>query len=100
MKNTEASKGRQKQDLVFTRVFDTPVERVWKAWSDPEDVKRWWGPKGFTCPVARLDFREGGKSLVCMQAPKEFHGGQDMYSTWTYTKIVPMQKIEWPTPLR
>jgi uncharacterized protein YndB with AHSA1/START domain len=95
MKNTEASKGSKKQDLVLIRVFDAPVERVWKAWSDPEDVKRWWGPEGFTCPVAKMDFREGGKSLVCMRAPKEFHGDQDMYSTWTYTKILPMQKIEW-----
>ena len=39
-------------------------------------------------------FREGGTSLVCMRAPKEF-GGQDMYSTWTYTKIVPMREIEY-----
>ena len=83
-----------KQDLVFTRVFDLSVERVWKAWSDPEYVKRWWGPEGFSCPVARMDFREGGRSLVCMRAPKEF-GGQDMYSTWTYTKIVPALEIEY-----
>ena len=46
------------------------------------------------CPVAKMEFREGGTSLVCMRAPKEF-GGQDMYSTWTYTKIVPMREIEY-----
>ena len=94
MKNTERLKSSKKQDLVFTRVFDAPVERVWMAWSDPEHVKRWWGPKGFTCPVARMNFREGGRSVVCMRAPKEF-GGQDMYSTWTYTKIVPMREIDY-----
>jgi hypothetical protein len=38
--------------------------------------------------------RQGGRSLVCMRAPKEF-GGQEMYSTWTYTKIVPMREIEY-----
>jgi uncharacterized protein YndB with AHSA1/START domain len=80
--------------LVFTRVFDAPVEQAWKAWTDPEHVRRWWGPNGFTCPVAKIDFREGGTSLVCMRAPKEF-GGQDMYNTWTYTKILPMQEIEY-----
>jgi uncharacterized protein YndB with AHSA1/START domain len=54
---------------------------------------RWWGPDRFTSPSAKIDFREGGTSLVCMRAPKEF-GGQDMYSTWAYKKIVPMQSIE------
>ena len=89
MSKQKTSEGAGKQDLVFVRVFDAPIERVWRAWSDPEQVKRWWGPDGFTCPVARMDVREGGKSLVCMRAPKQF-GGQDMYSTWTYTRIVPL----------
>jgi uncharacterized protein YndB with AHSA1/START domain len=83
----------KKRDVVVTRVFDAPVEQVWKAWSDSDQVMRWWGPTGFTAPLARMDFREGGTSLVCMRAPKEF-GGQDLYNTWTYRKIVPMQQIE------
>ncbi len=83
----------KKRDLVVTRLFDAPVEQVWKAWSDPEHVMRWWGPEGFTSPTAEMDFREGGVSLVCMRAPKEF-GGQDLYNTWAYKKIVPMQQIE------
>lgn len=82
------------RDVVVTRVFDAPVDRVWKAWSDPEDVKRWWGPHGFTCPVARMDVREGGSSLVCMRAPQEF-GGFEVCSTWTYTMIVPNERIEY-----
>lgn len=82
----------EKRDLVFTRVFDAPVERVWKAWTDAEDVKRWWGPDHFTAPLARLDVRPGGTSLVCMRAPAEF-GGQDMYSTWHYRDVVPRQRI-------
>jgi uncharacterized protein YndB with AHSA1/START domain len=36
---------RNKQDLVFTRIFDAPVALVWRAWVDPEMVKQWWGPK-------------------------------------------------------
>jgi len=84
----------EKRDLVFTRVFDVPVEQVWKAWVEPELVMRWWGPAGFTSPSARMDFRQGGTSLVCMRAPKEL-GGQDMYNTWTYRKIVPNESIEY-----
>jgi uncharacterized protein YndB with AHSA1/START domain len=90
---TDTTKSGKKRDLVVTRVFDAPVEQVWKAWSDSDQVMRWWGPTGFTAPLARMDFREGGTSLVCMRAPKEF-GGQDLYNTWTYRKIVPMQQIE------
>lgn len=82
----------QKHDLAVTRVFDAPLNQVWKAWSDSKLVRQWWGPTGFTCLVAKMDFREGGTSLVGMRAPKEF-GGQDMYNTWTYEKIVPMQRF-------
>jgi len=78
------------RDLVITRVFEVPVERVWAAWNNPGYVKTWWGPTGFTAPVARIDFREGASSLVCMRSPQ----GQDMYNTWTYRKIVPMELIE------
>ena len=78
------SRDDQKHNVVVTRVFDAPVSEVWKAWSDSAYVMQWWGPTGFTCPLAEMDFREGGTLLVCMRAPQEF-GGQDMYSTWTYT---------------
>ena len=83
-----------KRDIVITRVFNAPIELVWRAWTDPEHVMQWWGPDHFTSPSAQIDFCEGGISLVCMRAPKEF-GGQDMYSTWAYTKIVPLQRIEY-----
>ncbi len=90
IKNNTALK---KRDLVVTRVFDASLELVWKAWTDPVHVMRWWGPDHFTSPSAKMDFREGGTSIVCMRAPKEL-GGQDMYSTWLYQKIVPMERIE------
>ena len=84
------TKNIAKKDLVVTRVFDVPVERVWQAWTDPEQVMRWWGPEGFTSPVARMDVREGGTSLVAMRSPD----GQDIYTAWTYRTIVPMQRLE------
>jgi uncharacterized protein YndB with AHSA1/START domain len=81
---------QQKIDLVVAREFDAPVEEVWKAWVDPTTLMKWWGPDGFTSPVARIDLREGGTSLVGMSAP-EFG---DMFSIWQYQKIVPLQLIE------
>ena len=67
---------------------------MWRAWTDPDYVTQWWGPTGFTCPLAQLDFRVGGTSLVCMRAPAEY-GGQDMYTTWTYRRIEPTTLIEY-----
>ena len=81
------------RDLIVTRIFNAPIELVWKAWTNPEYVMRWWGPEHFTSPIAKMGFREGGRSLVCMRAPEDF-GGQDMYSTWVYQKIVHLERIE------
>ena len=81
------------KQIEVTRTFNAPVEMVWKVWTDPELVKRWWGPKHFTSPVALIDFRIGGKSLVSMKAPQEM-GGQVFYSIWEYVKIIPLQTIE------
>ncbi|MGH7493016.1 MAG: SRPBCC domain-containing protein [bacterium] len=79
-----------KKDLTITRIFDAPRELVWSAWTDSEHVKRWWGPTGFTAPIAKMEVREGGTSLVCMRSPE----GQDFYNTWTYQKITPMEHLE------
>jgi uncharacterized protein YndB with AHSA1/START domain len=84
----------KKRDLIVTRLFDAPLDLVWRAWTEPEHVMRWWGPDHFTAPVAKIDFREGGTSLLCMRAPQEY-GGQDFYSTMHYTKIVPYERIEY-----
>lgn len=81
----------QKQDLVITRVFDAPIEQVWNVWVDPDYVRQWWGPDGFTCPLAKIDFRLGGTSLVCMSSPQF----GDQYSTWHYREIIPGERIEY-----
>ena len=75
----------------ITRVFDAPRELVWKAWTDPEYVMRWWGPKGFTSPVCRIDFRVGGRFTYCMRTPD----GQEFWNGGEYREIVPLEKIVW-----
>jgi uncharacterized protein YndB with AHSA1/START domain len=77
-------------EVRISRTFDAPVESVWNAWTQPEQVMRWWGPTGFTSPLAEMDVREGGTSLVCMRSPD----GHDLYNTWTYRKVVPLQRME------
>jgi uncharacterized protein YndB with AHSA1/START domain len=77
-------------DFTVQRTIAAPPYEVWRAWSEPAYVRRWWGPLGFTAPVARMDFREGGTSLVAMRGPE----GPDIYTTWHYRLIVPVERIE------
>ncbi|MHB8780923.1 MAG: SRPBCC family protein [Candidatus Geothermincolia bacterium] len=76
-------------DLVITRSLDAPAEVVWRYWTEPEYFKRWWGPEGFTCPVAEIDLREGGRYLNAMRSPD----GEDYWSTGVYEEIVPMERL-------
>jgi uncharacterized protein YndB with AHSA1/START domain len=83
-----------KQDLVVTRIIDAPVELVWKAWTEPERIKRWWGPQYWTSPSCQVDFREGGRFIFSMLAPQE-QGGMEQFTSGVYTKIVPHERIEY-----
>lgn len=75
--------------LVITRIFDAPVAAVWRAWTEPELIKKWWGPEHFTSPVAQVDLREGGQYLFAMRD----QDGKDYWSTGTYRAIVPMERL-------
>lgn len=75
--------------LTITRTFNAPRELVWRAWTDPELYKKWWGPNHFTCPVAQLDLRVGGKYLSCMRSPD----GQDFWTTGFYREITPYDRL-------
>ena len=89
----ETAQSMQKEDLVVTRIIDAPIELVWKAWTDPEHVMKWWGPKYYSSPSCKIDLREGGKYVFCMRAPQE-QGGQDTYTSGVFKKIVPMELLE------
>jgi uncharacterized protein YndB with AHSA1/START domain len=84
-----ASSTETAEALVITRVFDAPREVVWKVWTDPELLKRWWGATGFTAPVYNIDFRVGGRYFYDMRSPE----GQDVWGTGTYREIVPLERI-------
>ena len=85
--------GVKKEDLIVTRILDAPLETVWKAWTEPEQVQRWWGPKYYTSPWCKIDLRVGGKYIFAMQAPAD-QGGQMSYTAGVYQRIVPMQLLE------
>jgi NADPH:quinone reductase len=75
--------------LVIARVFDAPRSLIFNAWTQPERLKHWWSPKGWTCPVSRIDLRPGGSYLNCMRSPE----GKDYWSRGVYREIVEPERI-------
>jgi uncharacterized protein YndB with AHSA1/START domain len=67
LSSTTPSKARE---LIITRTFKAPRMLMWMAWTNAEMLKLWWGPRGFTAPVVKIDLHEGGKYLVSMRSPE------------------------------
>ena len=76
--------------VVIERTVDAPADLIWQLWTDPEQFKKWYGPQGFTIPVAEMDMRVGGKRLICMVSPD---GNMKMWTTGEHTDIVPNTKL-------
>ncbi len=77
------------REFAISRTFDAPRDLVWKAFTDPERMKHWWGPKDFTVRVARMDFRPGGVYHYCLRSPD----GHDMWGKFVYREIVTPERI-------
>jgi len=75
--------------LLITRSFDAPRDIVYKAWTEPEHVMKWWGPKDFTCPFCKIDLHPGGTCFSCMHSPE----GKNYWSTGTYIEIIEQERI-------
>lgn len=75
--------------LSLTRVYDAPLLAVWEAWTIPEEVAQWWGPRGFTLTTHDRDFRTGGHWHYTMHGPD----GTDYENTTQYLEVVPMQRL-------
>lgn len=73
----------------ITRIFEASRALVWRAWTDPQQLMRWWGPAEFTAPTGQIDLRVGGKYLFCMQGPD----GTKIWTTGVYEEIVPLERL-------
>ncbi len=76
-------------ELVFTRTFDAPRELVFKAFTEPEHLKHWWGPKGYTINVVKFDLRPGGIFHYIQRSPKD----QEMWGKFVYREIADPEKL-------
>jgi uncharacterized protein YndB with AHSA1/START domain len=89
---TEKNSPSQSADVgefVISRTFDAPRSLVFKAWTDPEHLMKWWGPKGLTMLSSKLDLRPGGVFLYGMRTPD----GRDMWGKWVFREIVTPQRL-------
>ncbi len=78
-------------DLVFERTFDAPREQVWKAFTDPERIPRWWGPHGTTITVVEMDVRPGGTWRYVSRAPDR----NDVSFFGQYLEVEPPERFKW-----
>jgi uncharacterized protein YndB with AHSA1/START domain len=85
--NTQAQ--TKSPDFVISRVLNAPRNLVWKAFTDPERMQQWWGPKGFTVMVSKMDLRPGGTYHYGMKAPD----GTPMWGKFVFREIVPPERM-------
>ncbi|WP_437813975.1 SRPBCC family protein [Sorangium sp. So ce1078] len=77
------------RELVLTRIIDAPREKVFRAWTDPELLKKWFAPHPFTTPVAELDVRPGGANLIVMRDPQ----GNEYPNRGIYLEVVENERL-------
>lgn len=68
---TEIIKTTAESEIVSSRIFNFQKELLFKAWSEPEHLKNWWGPAGFTNTFHQFDFKVGGKWVFTMHGPEK-----------------------------
>jgi uncharacterized protein YndB with AHSA1/START domain len=86
--STAAAKTEGKE-FTISRVVDAPLDRVWKAWTDAKQLKKWWGPKGFDVVSTKIDLKPGGIFHYHLKSPD----GQDMWGKFIYREVVPQRQL-------
>jgi uncharacterized protein YndB with AHSA1/START domain len=85
-KVTTSAEGR---DLILTRIIDAPRAKVFKAWTEPELLKKWFAPAPLTTPVVETDVRPGGSSLIVMRGPD----GSEFPNRGVYLEVVENERL-------
>jgi uncharacterized protein YndB with AHSA1/START domain len=80
-----------KSAFIITRQFKLPRAVVWKAWSESDQLKHWWGPKGCSIDVNHFEFRPGGFFHYAMN----FESAPTMWGRFNYREIATLERIVW-----
>lgn len=78
-------------EYIITRQFKQPLEKVWQAWTNADQLGQWWGPKGCRLDIHRFEFRAGGFFHYAMN----FDGAPAMWGRFNYRDIEPLKNITW-----
>jgi uncharacterized protein YndB with AHSA1/START domain len=89
MSDRDAATQTSDRDLVIERIFDAPRQMVFDAWTDPETIGQWWGPRGFTTTVHEMDVRPGGVWRFTMHGPD----GTDYPNRVVYDEVVAPERL-------
>jgi len=76
--------------LNLRRIFKAPRKKVFRAWTDPEELKKWWGPEGYATPSAEVDLRVGGKYRLGM---RKLPDGEIFYLSGIYREVRPPERL-------
>lgn len=79
----------ENKELTFVRLFNAPRERVFSAWTKPQLISQWWGPRLFTIPVCRVDLNVNGEFYLEMESPD----GQKYPMDAKFLEIIPNKKL-------
>lgn len=88
-KYLEQQSDKEENEFVISRVFTAPRTLIYKAWTEPEHLSHWWGPKGFKMQTMKLDLRPGGVFHYSMQSPD----GQEMWGKFVYREVTAPEHI-------
>src|SRR6266404_1833749 len=80
-------------DIVVKRIIQSPVDVLWDIWTQPEHIKKWYGPKDFTGANCEVELKVDGRILLGMHSP-DYLGGQDMFTVGEFKDIQPMKRLE------
>jgi uncharacterized protein YndB with AHSA1/START domain len=79
------------REFTITRMFDAPRALAWKAFTEPERMKEWWGPKGSTIVASKMDLRVGGTYHGAMRDPS----GHVIWARFIYREIIAPDHVVW-----
>ena len=85
----EKGSNTKDRELRLSRLFNAPVELVWEVWTNPDHIKNWWGPEGFTNTIQKMEVKAGGEWQLVMHGPD----GTDYRNKSIFKEIVPLKKI-------
>ena len=77
--------------FAITHEFDAPVEKVFAAWTEPEQLKQWYAPKDYSILFAKADIKPGGSTHYCMISE---HGLELWYKLF-YQEVIPPAKLSY-----